>query len=309
MTPPRITPPSGILAEEVPSSGAFVCERKSRKIFKNERHPNNPAEQTVESCDSSIASKGNPTQSESFRRTKTSMSLAAARETPESEPSSSSDSLYSVSSGPRTPPPKEEQVPQGKEKWFGTSVRTHTQNAPGPPVFDPQLRKVMEPHISKARRRREISSSHMNSTRSNTPVDERTSFNNTIAPPFGVPYPALRKERPFLFDEFGYPLHNDLAQVLGVSDLSQLHLHPIQDKRTLLNPLLDPEARQPFHRSYDHFVTSFCIPLLHSLAMEQDIFHFNSMLNSNLSDAITYRYQAFPCIRVVRPGDFSIGPH
>lgn len=36
---------------------------------------------------------------------------------------------------------------------------------------------------------------------------------------------------------------------------------------------------------------------------------FNEFTRDKESEKICYRYQAFPCIRVIRPGEFSIGPH
>ena len=116
-----------------------------------------------------------------------------------------------------------------------------------------------------------------------------------------VPYKALRSEHPFCYDSSTYPLHSVLAEALGVRSLADVHHHPAQSKQELLSPLLDRERRQRFHELYDHFVTSFCIPMLHSLAVARDVL-------PKVSGA-TYRYQAFPCIRVVRPGEFSIGPH
>lgn len=128
---------------------------------------------------------------------------------------------------------------------------------------------------------------------------------NTISSNSYVPYPGLRHERRFLYDVETYPLHTHLADILGVSDLSLIHTHSIQDKKKLMKPLLDPKKRLPFHQCYDNFVTSFCIPLLHSLAMGGNLFNDQHQRKNKIS----YRYQAFPCIRVNRPGEFSIGPH
>jgi hypothetical protein len=153
----------------------------------------------------------------------------------------------------------------------------------------------MESHLRKARLGREQARDT-----SNLIVDA------SIAGSVGVPYTSLRKERPFLFDEYSYPLHTILAETLGVDDLSKLHESPIQDKAELLEPLLRSSNRRRFHECYDSFVTSFCIPLLHSIAMTKNLFHSAS---PNASNKIHYRYQAFPCIRIVRPGESSNGPH
>ncbi|CAE7839781.1 strG [Symbiodinium necroappetens] len=169
-------------------------------------------------------------------------------------------------------------------KWFGKDVRGVVGDSPGAPRFDEDLRLVMEPHLAKAREKREEAS------KAGKPV--------TLAP---APYVALRDERPFTFDPCTYPLHSVLAEALGVGSLADVHKYQCRSKQELLSPLLDRGKRLRFHELYDVFVTSFCIPMLHSLALKMKI------LNTT-SDAI-YRYQAFPCLRVVRPGEFSIGPH
>ncbi|OLQ08024.1 Streptomycin biosynthesis protein StrG [Symbiodinium microadriaticum] len=169
-------------------------------------------------------------------------------------------------------------------KWFGKDVRGVVGDSPGAPRFDEDLRLVMEPHLAKAREKREEAS------KAGKPV--------TLAP---APYVALRDERPFTFDPCTYPLHSVLAEALGVGSLADVHKYQCRSKQELLSPLLDRGKRLRFHELYDVFVTSFCIPMLHSLALKMKI------LNTT-SDAI-YRYQEFPCLRVVRPGEFSIGPH
>ena len=75
----------------------------------------------------------------------------------------------------------------------------------------------------------------------------------------------------------------------------------------LLFPLLDKSNRERLHACYQNFVTKFVIPLLHSIALSQNIFQTTS--GDEASSSITYRFQQFPCIRIVRPGEFSIGPH
>lgn len=180
-------------------------------------------------------------------------------------------------------------------KRFGHDVRHHIGDNPEAPVFDKELRGIMEPYIAEARRERE---KFRNPT--------AASFDPSIASAAGVPYTALREERRFLFDLHSHPLPGILAETLGVEDLCQLHNHPSKDKKELLAPLLTREGRRQFHECYDHFVTSFCIPLLHSLAMTNHEFHSKS--NTAASD-VKYRYQAFPCLHVIRPGELSIDPH
>jgi hypothetical protein len=146
-------------------------------------------------------------------------------------------------------------------------------------------RRIMESHLRRARLLREESrgpNSHSN-------------ISASIASSMGVPYIPLRRECPFLFDISTYPLHTILAQTLGTDDLS--HIHQVSESRDILLPLLDKAKRKAFHSVYDAFVTSFCIPLLHSMAISKGVIH------QSTSDRVHYRYQAFPNIHVARPGE------
>lgn len=203
-----------------------------------------------------------------------------------------------------------ESQPLTLTKYFGHDVNRYTRGSPEELIVDGNLRSFIEPHIAKARNARE---ERRQIIFDQIGIDPRIVESMSISSNAYIPYPVLRNERPFLYDVETYPLHHILAATLGVDDLSQLHRHQIQDKRRLLEPLLDTKSRKAFHYCYDNFVTSFCIPLLHSLAMEPKIFNNSSSSRSfhhqNEPPKVCYRYQAFPCIRVVRPGEFSIGPH
>lgn len=194
-------------------------------------------------------------------------------------------------------------VDSSKERtnWFGETVRTYTADSPDHPNFNKALREVMEPHVAKARLKREQCQQEL--------LGMKSVKNSNVASLTIAPYPTIRSERPFLYDVDSFPLHKILADMIGVDDLSLLHEQPIKDKRMLLSNLLDRDARKIFHQCYDTFVTTFCIPLLHSIAISQNIFVASAPRDAAASTSITYRYQAFPCIRVIRPGEFSIGPH
>merc|ERR1711957_1146490 len=191
-------------------------------------------------------------------------------------------------------------------KWFGADVNKHTNGQADVPTFSPGLRKFIEPHVLKARRKREdrwhellkkIGSKHYNSSGLSICSNAR------------IPYPSLRAERSFLFDVETYPLHRILADTIGVEDLSLVHQHEEQNKKKLLSPLLNPDSRKIFHECYENFVTSICIPEIHSKAMSDGLFNITSSTRNCGPEEICYRYQAFPCLRVMRPGEFSIGPH
>lgn len=133
-----------------------------------------------------------------------------------------------------------------------------------------------------------------------------------IGSSYGVPYPALRGESSFLYDVDSFPLGEVLAETLGVEDLSRIHVdHPlIKDKARLLAVLQNRSRRRRFHQCFDSFVTSQVIPLLHSQALSAGIFYTNRhQLQRGKPQSIVYRYQAFPCINIVRPGECSTDPH
>jgi hypothetical protein len=173
---------------------------------------------------------------------------------------------------------------------FGVDLRRETQDRPDVPVFDKGMRRAMEPHLQKARLLRD-------KARNRTHLEVHASIASFV----GVPYVRLRQERAFLFDDHTHPIHEVLRDTLGVEDLSRLHEEG--DLQQVMEPLLSREGRRMFQEAYDNFVTSFCIPLLHSLAMSNNLFHAVST-----GSAISYRYQAFPSIRIMRPGDASEGP-
>jgi len=184
---------------------------------------------------------------------------------------------------------------------FGQDLKRILGESIQEPTFGSEFRALMEPHLRKARKEREI-------CRAQRVAASSLDVHQSIASSVGVPYTVLRQERRFLFDDHSYPLNLVLAEILGVDDLSKLHEHKTQDKLALLQPLL--ANRRRFQSVYDSFVTSFCVPLLHSMAISKGILHSSSKTSSNNgSSRIVYRYQAFPSIQVVRPGEAGESPH
>ena len=119
-------------------------------------------------------------------------------------------------------------------------------------------------------------------------------------------FKSLSSEADFIFDTDEHDLRGVLAQVLDIADAGCLHqLHELKgrpdvkggnfksDKFPLLKNLTIPSKVEPFHRTYDKFVRSVIIP-----HVSQIMPHETRMY-----------YQSFPCIRCVRPSEFSIGPH
>ena len=194
-------------------------------------------------------------------------------------------SLSSISSisGSSSESLETEVAPEVTSQRFGLAMRNLMGDGHH---FGASTRRAMEPFLRHARSRREM-------TRSRTEIKVHAAIASSV----GVPYTCLRDERPFLFDEHTYPLHEILADTLNVSDLSLVHEVPDEE---LLKPLLSKENRQVFQFAYDSFLTSFCIPLLQAVAISKGVI--------SPSDNITYRYQAFPTIRIARPGCSAEAP-
>ena len=113
----------------------------------------------------------------------------------------------------------------------------------------------------------------------------------------------LSREANLVFDPMRYPLGESFATMLGMEhfDLPSLHLQYSKDsgrlkdrdeKRKLLKSVLDPAKRKPFQDVFINFVLKYVAPHVHLITQSTRIY-----------------FQCFPCIRVVRPGEFSIGPH
>lgn len=186
----------------------------------------------------------------------------------------------------------QESMMQQEEKHFtfGTEILRESKRTCEIPTFDRSMRRVMESYLRKARKQRENARSRRD-----------VGYCSPIGSQSGVPYVGLRCERSFLFDIESHPIHRALAETLGVQNLARIH--ECSDLYELMSPLRSRSRRRMFQQSYDSFVTSFCIPLLHSIAMSKNIFHSTSPDSS-----ITYRYQAFPNIRIARPDEPSFGP-
>lgn len=116
---------------------------------------------------------------------------------------------------------------------------------------------------------------------------------------------SLAAEADFQFDPTTYPLAATLAEVLGLpggaSALPMLHtafhadvgrLKDRGEKARLLQPLTDPARHHTFQSMFVRFVLGVVAPHVRAVA-----------------DCTRFYFQAFPCVRVVRPKEFSIGVH
>lgn len=172
-------------------------------------------------------------------------------------------------------------------KWFGAALANATNNSACIP-YDPfplELRIVIEQQLRKATKKRQDA---LNAIKE---VSGALAYDNTLAS-FESNY---AKEGTFKFDSSKHDLRKmflrscDLPTNFDLSRLHQLTTHSKDDVMFALT-----QESQCFQRVYDEFVRSVCCPLVASLS------------DGPMGDVY---YQSFPCVRVVRPGDFSIGPH
>jgi cytidyltransferase-like protein len=185
---------------------------------------------------------------------------------------------------------EEEKLPNGskpeplKPQWFGASLAAATNHSATIPVdpFPLELRQAIETHIRKATKRREEALGAIRQATGAFQCDPILSdFRQNLA-----------KEGGLQFDTTLYPIRAAFLETLDLPadyDLSRIHeSEGAKDK--LLHTLTKHPTR--FQEAVDHFVRSVCAPHLASIYTCEEIY-----------------YQAFPCLRMVQPDEFSIGPH
>ena len=151
------------------------------------------------------------------------------------------------------------------------------------------VRTVIEPDIQKCRALRRH-------------ILEKDDISQIVSVLESPSFISLAKKIEFKFEVHTFNLREEFLGVLGLDtsyELSELHsLRPYQsddleEKVDLLRNFTIPERRLPFHTAFDNFVLAV-------IAKHVGIV----MPNEN-----KLYYQSFPCIRLVRPNEFSIGIH
>ena len=187
----------------------------------------------------------------------------------------------------------EGQVPKdgarkSKPQWFGSAVTAATNASVSIPCnpFPEHLRAVMTNHLDKAKRNRQQALDAIK--RATTESQYETVMNDYVNSP-------LSKEGTLSFDTQAFPLREAFLTACGLSssiDLSRLHDEEgVPEKLQLLKHLTTHPLE--LQTVYDEFVRHVCCPKLAELWDCQG----------------EICYQCFPCLRIVQPGDFSIGPH
>lgn len=180
--------------------------------------------------------------------------------------------------------------------WLSTRLALATQNSKVIDFTTKYIRSVIESDIDKCRRKRSELICHDN-------VD------NIVHILRSHQFIELTNELDFNFDIKKYRLRDEFAKLIGIEDplrLCLLHKNSsspssssllrrddMLQKFRLLENLTVPIKVSSFHKLFDIFVREFIIP------------HVANILPSETS----FYYQSFPCVRCVRPNEFSIGPH
>jgi len=176
-----------------------------------------------------------------------------------------------------------------EKKWFGSALTAATSGASAL-EYDPfplNLRNVIEPQLRKATKKR---SEALNATKEATGVsiyeDIMNKFSNG----------KYAQEGSFDYDPQTYKLRESFLESACLPsdfDLSRLHENTNQNLKDELLFAFASNYRQ-FQTVYDDFVRRVCIPFV------------ASMSETPIEEVY---YQSFPCVRIIRPTEFSIGPH
>ncbi len=151
----------------------------------------------------------------------------------------------------------------------------------------------MEPHIAKARSKRDATIASGVSAVVYSVLKREESRDEAV-----VAFGEMAREFKLSFDVLRHPLREALAEALSLPPRAAAFERFHEEgpgaqgvpKREALAGLLDAGKRMIFHRVYDNFVREAVLP---SMSLPGGI----------------VRYQSFPCVRIIRPGEFSIGPH
>eukprot|EP00039_Didymoeca_costata_P021567 m.344866 g.344866 ORF g.344866 m.344866 type:complete len:796 (-) comp25346_c0_seq1:16-2403(-) len=175
-----------------------------------------------------------------------------------------------------------------KPQWFGATLAECTGHAADIP-YDPfplKLRIAIEPHIQKANKNRD---DRINILRTSTGFDK---FDDVLKK---FTASELSKEGQFSFDTAKYSLRESFltaARLPLETDLSKLHTISATSKKELFDNVKGNS--KSFQTDYVEFVLQVCAP------------RFAKMFDDTCDEIY---FQAFPCIRVIQPKEFSIGPH
>lgn len=182
--------------------------------------------------------------------------------------------------------------------WFSDRIKNVTGNAAVIDFGTPELMAAISPELEKAKLGREAAR-HAMQYKDVTDV--------LLASP---QYAALRVQQTRSYDPARYPFQQAFAQLLALPLDMPMHLlhtrfngdqgskRDRREKKLMMQPLTDADARADFVQLYEQFVLEVLAPLAS-----------DAMAGSGDDDSNRVVFQSFPCVRVHRPNEFSIGPH
>ena len=221
-------------------------------------------------------------------------------------------------------------------KWFGACISYITNRSPTISLpFDKEHQKFLSPHFEKAHQRRKAATTKirqldpqvydvmmkqfgfiktpqcliggksmtemLRSYEMNHEDESINDANESIKNEdelmkWEIKNRTLAEGGSFAFDTLKYPLLESLLTACFFdtnTDLSDIHTQE-NGKETLFKHLTLPENPKlhVFQSCFEKFVLEKCAPQLSAVFSCDEIF-----------------YQHFPCIRIIRPNEFSIGPH
>ena len=177
-----------------------------------------------------------------------------------------------------------------KPQWFGFTLAAATQHSSTIPIdpFPLFLRQVIEPHIEKARTGRRDALAAIRQATGETTYDSTMELfkQSSLAKEGDLVSPGRVLELRSALLEAGGLLRLEEGDTF---DLSQIHCSQGSKDKLLCDLTKNFSS---FQSTYDDFVRSVCAPVM-----------------AKLYDCNEIYYQAFPCLRIIQPGEFSIGPH
>jgi hypothetical protein len=202
------------------------------------------------------------------------------------------------------------------ETQFGTSVSVANERQPRlqdcMQTHTRAFRDLIEPHIAKARARRLAACDQVSLflTRARRLAGkEKASPLAPSVPSYSkilhiIPI-GLREEADLRFNVKQHRLREAFCKAARLHeltyssnarldcDLAQIHQTP-GCKDSMLANLINPSNLKVFQLEFDEFVRTIIAP---------------TVIATNPQQMKGVYYQSFPCIRIIRPKDFSIGPH
>ena len=181
--------------------------------------------------------------------------------------------------------------------WFSDRLKAASGGGETIDFTDAAVRAAIAPEVGK-----------MRTARAEAMQRQRRATSAALRPALdSAAFDGLRRDATTLrYDAARHNLAHEMAALLGLP--AELPLHRLHErfhsdsgarrarheKAALLAPLTDAAARAPLVAAYERLVVEVLAPRV-AAAMG--------------GGCVRVVFQAFPCVRVHRPGEFSIGPH